>query len=101
MNNRTLTLQCSGLERTMGTMGVYCTIRIIFYYILIICCFLLPSIISFIIVAIVWVGGNESGTIFVKQGDEYMYRCGFSLPYPFTNPYATVMPNFCNKSVYT
>lgn len=74
----------------MGTTGVYCTIRIIFYYILIICCFFTPSIISFIIVAIVWVGGSELGlgTIVVKQWDEYMYRCDFSLP---------LLPTLCHS----
>lgn len=48
------------------------------YYILLYIDYLLfftPSIISLIIVAIVRVGGNESGTVFVKQRDEYMYRC--------------------------
>lgn len=61
---------------------VYCTIRIIFYYILIFF-FLTPSIISFIIVANVWVGGNESGSDFVKQRDEYMYRCDILPPPPW------------------
>lgn len=58
------------------------------YYILLYIDYLLfftPSIISFIIVGIVWVGGNELGTIFVKQRDEYMYRCDIFPPpcYPF------------------
>lgn len=58
------------------------------YYILLYIDYLLfftPSIISFIIVGIVWVGGNELGTIFVKQRDEYMYRCDIFFPslYPF------------------
>lgn len=45
--------------------------------------FFTPSIISFIIVGIVWVGGNKLGTIFVKQRDEYMYRCDiFIAPSP-------------------
>lgn len=57
------------------------------YYILLYIDYLLfftPSIISFIIVGIVWVGGNESG-VFVKQRDEYMYRCDIFPPslYPF------------------
>lgn len=42
--------------------------------------FFTPSIISFIIVGIVWVGGNESGTIFVKPRDDYMYRCDIFCP---------------------
>lgn len=57
------------------------------YYILLYIDYLLfftPSIISFIIVGIVRVGGNKLGTIFVKQRDEYMYRCDiiFPLLYP-------------------
>lgn len=56
------------------------------YYILLYIDYLLffftPSIISFIIVANVWVGGNESGSVFVKQRDEYMYRCDILPPPP-------------------
>lgn len=79
---------------------MYCTIRIIFYYILIICCFLLQ--VSFLLSLLVLYGweGTSRGTIFVKQRDEYMYRCDiiFPLLYPFyLLPHATVMPNFCNK----
>lgn len=50
----------------------------------------------FIIVSIEWVGGNESGAVFVKQRDEL---CIDVIPPPFTCPLiAAVMPNFCNRT---
>lgn len=68
------------------------------YYILLYIDYLLfftPSIISFIIVGIVWVGGNELGTIFVKQRDEYMYRCDIFFPYLYPLLPAPSMPQLC------
>lgn len=61
-------LRCQEWKRSMGTTGEYCTIRIIFYYILFISILfvILPSIIYFIIVAILWVGGNEFGDCLCK-----------------------------------
>lgn len=43
-------------------------------------------------------GGRERGGVFVKQQDEYMYRCDIPPPpVPFTRSLiATVKPNFCN-----
>lgn len=82
---------CSGLEKDNGSV-LYNSYYILLYidYLL----FFTPSIISFINVAIVWVGGNELGTIFVKRRDEYMYRCDiFSPSYPpFTH---SLMPQLC------
>lgn len=75
---------CSGFEKDRNNRSVlYNSYYILLYidYLL----FFTPSIISFIIVGIVRVGGNESGTIFVKQRGEYMYRCDIFFPslYPF------------------
>lgn len=66
------------------------------YYILLYIDYLLfftPSIISFVIVGIVWVGGNELGTIFVKQRDEYMCRCDIFPPCTFY--LLSSMPQLC------
>lgn len=52
---------------------VYCTIRIIFYILIILPFYFLLQVSCFLIIlAIVRVGGNKVGSAFVKPWDEYM-----------------------------
>lgn len=63
-----------------------CTVQFVLYFIIywLFAVFFTPSIVSFIIDGIVRAGGNRKGNIFVKQRDEYMYRCDFIFPHHHT-----------------
>lgn len=66
-----------------GIASLYCTMRIIFYYVTVVffSFFIIQSISSFLIIfTILGVGGCVAGSVRVRCG-EYMYQCDFySLP---------------------
>lgn len=78
---------------------VYCTIRIIFYILIILPFYFLLQVSCFLIIlAIVRVGGNKVESDFVKPWDEYMCWCDTPTVPSFTcSLNATVTPSFCMK----